>query len=213
MRIIVPYTELSQGTARCLDRLAPQAERIYVGDSPTRYWEVLRDAWADGESFILIEHDLEFDDKALSALEACPRPVCTVAGWFRLTRFRSEMMRAIPDVFESLRPSERHWIPMEWQARTRMERAGFGLHSHIGEADVANPTRGLLGTEYRGLYTSADRRPVWFEWLRTLPASAADEFTARAWAEVTDDGRACRLPACKRRGVAAFPSICDRCRD
>src|ERR1700744_2776529 len=102
MRVICPFTEVTPGTDQCLARLAPQAERVYVGDDVLGYWRMLCAAWRDAEDFILWEHDLECEADAIEILQSCPQPACPVAGYFRLTRFRAEMMRAIPDVFETL---------------------------------------------------------------------------------------------------------------
>lgn len=199
MRVICPYTTITTGTAQCLDRHAPHAERVYVGGDPTDYWRTLRDAWADGEDFIVWEHDVEAGPDAIEILETCPGWFCTIAGYWRLARFRAALIRAAPDAFEGMPVSQRHWLVLENFARGRIP----GGHSHVGEADVANQSRWLL--------QNLRRRAVWFEWLRTLPAAAADEWTARAWREVTDDGRACSRPACRRSGVSAHPTTCARC--
>jgi hypothetical protein len=209
MRVIVPYTKLTRGCAECLDRHAPRGEGVYVGGSPTDYWAMMRDAWADGEDFILIEHDMLFEADAIEVLEACPRWLCTVGNFWCLTRFRSELMRAAPDAIEGLPVSARHWISLEWMASRRIGSV-TPSHAHF-DVYSSNQTRDYNG-EPEGLYTGLDRWSVWFKWLRTLPESAADEWTERAWAEVTDDGRACSLPACRRSGVAAFPTVCDKCR-
>ena len=216
MRIVVPYTLLTKGCSDCLDAHAPHAERVYVGDDPTDYWQLLRRVWADGRSFILIEHDIEFSGECIEVLEECSSPFCTVAGYFRLTKFDAELMERTPDVFATRPVSERHWVPLEWYAREAIcEQAGVCLHNHIRH-DWSNPTRGLNGTEPAGLYTTAQRWPVWAEWLRSLPPEAADRHTAKAWAEhrakTGEDGSACHLVSCLRATGSPYASICDRCR-
>lgn len=150
--------------------------------------------WADGEDFIVIEHDVEFGADAIETLESCPEPFCTADEWFHCTRFRAELIEARPDAFSGLPMSERHWIPLEWQARERIERVAR-LHHHRG-LGVSNQTRGLNGTVHAGLYTSAQRWPVWAEWLRTLGPEHADEFTAKAWHAW--EQTACRRDGCRR---------------
>ena len=216
MRVVVPYTDLHPSCRASLDRYCPGAELYDVSGDPTDYWRVLRDVWADGETFLLVEHDVSFDQTAIEILETCPRPHCTVAGFFRLTRFRAEMMRAIPDVFETLPTAERHWIPLEWQSRTAMERAGFAQHHHTHEAPYHNATRGLNGHTRAGLYTSADRWPVWRDWC--LASVAPDEWPESVERYVIAQRGPCSLFACKRRfhssySPAAFPQTCWRCRD
>ena len=212
MRVVVPYTELTGGCKQSLDRAAPHAELIDVSGSVLAYHDMMKRVWADGEDFILIEHDLDFNPEAIEVLEECPHLLCSIAGYWRLTRFRSELIRSKPDLFEGLPLSERHWIPLEWCASNRL--LSYDRWHYHYQIPHHNDTRGLNGTEYANLYTSESRAPVWYEWMRTLPPEAADQWTARAWAEVADDGRACSLPNCRRSGPSRpeLAHVCDRCR-
>ena len=102
MRVVVPYTELTGGCKQSLDRAAPHAELVDVSGSVLAYYELMRRVWADGEDFILIEHDLDFNPEAIKVLEECPHLLCSIAGYWRLTRFRAELIRSEPDLFETL---------------------------------------------------------------------------------------------------------------
>jgi hypothetical protein len=218
MRIVVPYTRLSHGCEESLRRYAPEAERVYVGGDVVDYWRLMCRVWADQEDFIVIEHDTVFDAPAIEILLRCPEDFCTAGQWFQMARFRRAMMNAAPGLFESTPLSERHWIALEWYARPRLARVG-GYHSHTVEASTFNEARGLIGTEAVGAFSSRERAPIWSAWLRTLPSEVRDRHTDWAWAQIhcnpdgTDDGRACRLPACKRAGRGAIPTVCSRCRD
>jgi hypothetical protein len=72
LRIVVPYTKIHLLTAACLDELAPDAERVYVGGEDIAYWRLFCDLWHDGEDFLIIEHDIQFTQEALDQALHCP---------------------------------------------------------------------------------------------------------------------------------------------
>jgi hypothetical protein len=207
LRVVVPYTKLTPGCVESLRWHCPHAERVVVSASPLDYWRLLCRVWADQEDAIIVEHDMSFDAEAIEVLETCPEQLCTSAPCFQMIRFRSELMRAAPRMFESIPPSERHWLALEYCSRDRLP----ARHRHA----VTPPPFNDSGR--RWIDRSDVREVVWFAWLRTLPSEHADRNTARAWAAIhrnpdgTDDGRACSRVSCKRAGRVAFPSICDRC--
>jgi hypothetical protein len=124
MRIIVPFTEIHPLTERCLAEFAPQAERVNVGADAEAYWRLLRDLWSDGETFLIIEHDMEFTQAALDEALTCdclwglsPYPyflswryesdgphlnITPVGNALGFTRFRSDLMSACPTLLDDM---------------------------------------------------------------------------------------------------------------
>lgn len=199
MRVVVPFTDVTLGCRSSLERYCPQAELYDVSGDVEAYWRLLSDVWADGETFVLIEHDAEWDERAIRALEECPEPYCKADGWFRFCRFRSSVMRDNPNVFSGMPRSQRHWLVLENFARKRLP----GGHSHIAELGVAN------GSGTRWFDSDVVRWRLWRDWcLLTLPP---EEWPPAVAEYVREQHGPCSLPHCKRRGKAAFPASCERC--
>lgn len=77
MRVVVPFTNVHPLADTAVQRHAPHAERVYVGDRDDSYWRLLSGLWADGEAFVVIEHDIEIHATVLEAFAACTSPWCT----------------------------------------------------------------------------------------------------------------------------------------
>jgi hypothetical protein len=175
MRVIVPYTQISRDCAECLERFAPHAERVYVGGDPLDYWRLMCWVWGDREDFAVIEHDTLFDADAITALETCSEPWCSELNYFQMTRFRREMMEALPDAFEAIRPSWRHWTALEAGVHDAFEEEFGGLHRHLGPGGPRNDTRCSVSGGVQ------ERWIAWAEWMRGLPPEDADDNTRDAW--------------------------------
>lgn len=109
MRVIFPYAgnPVAEVMAAA-HNYAPDAEYHDVGGDRTAYWELLRQVWADGEAFTVIEHDIEIREDVLPSLETCKRPWCgfsyqldtCVMAALGCTRFSAALVRAHPHVLE-----------------------------------------------------------------------------------------------------------------
>lgn len=110
MKTIVPYTNLSAATVEALADAREGFECVYVGDTDTEYFDLLRDVWAWGEDFAIVEHDVVVNPDTLQGFRDCPRLWCS-AGYRYLrsssyhgngcVRYRREVMQAFPDVLEA----------------------------------------------------------------------------------------------------------------
>ena len=73
MKVFVPYTEIQPETKECL---APYdyvpVKMVDDGD----YLRYFQQRWAEGKSFINIEHDAVFARGAIEELEQCPKEWC-----------------------------------------------------------------------------------------------------------------------------------------
>lgn len=85
VRVIVPCAGSARqdfdgpvhpATREALARFAPHAEYHDVSASEDAYWELLASVWADGEGFVVVEHDVVVDADTLPAFDACPEPRC-----------------------------------------------------------------------------------------------------------------------------------------
>jgi hypothetical protein len=140
MRVVVPFTELHLATDIALQNLAPHAERIDVSAAAypaTAYWELLKRMWADGESFIVIEHDIEIHDSVLESFETCAEPWCVFPYLYRgrslfenglgCVRFSDRLIETTPNLFAGMRPA--HWTSLDGALCNHLEKRAdeFGL--------------------------------------------------------------------------------------
>ena len=75
MKIYVPYTNLLQATQIAL----VEYDYIPVDLKDQAYSDFLRERWAEGESFINIEHDIVPWPGAIEEIAECPEPWCGYA--------------------------------------------------------------------------------------------------------------------------------------
>jgi hypothetical protein len=143
VRIIVPYARIEPETSRALAQFAPTAELVGPLDTGTGYHMVLREAWRQGESFLVIEHDVAIHNGVVPQLEACPEPWCLfpysgghemLVGGLGCTRFSGELTRRFPDLVDSLPSNE--W----WQLDSLIDGALIerGVAMHVHEPAVAH---------------------------------------------------------------------------
>ena len=101
----------------------PAAEWHDVSADGDAYWRLLCDVWSDGESFLIVEHDVVCRPDVLEQVEACPEPWCTfgyepichpecLEAWANMlgcTRFSADLIAAAPDAVSSIPPELRDW--------------------------------------------------------------------------------------------------------
>lgn len=120
MRTIYPYTVKHQ---RTVDAAPSDAEWCDVSADNHAYWRLLRDVWADGETFTVVEHDVLWRPDVVEQFEACPQPWCVfgytpicheacLEAWANMlgcTRFTAELIAACPDAVSSIPEEQRDW--------------------------------------------------------------------------------------------------------
>lgn len=107
MRVVVPYTNVHPDTRAALEPW-PDVEYRWTGDDDYAYGRLLRELWAAGEDFLLIEHDVVPTVDHLLRMAICPSAYCAAPyAWLQavgvtlgFTRFRSVLLRAYPDAAE-----------------------------------------------------------------------------------------------------------------
>lgn len=116
MDILIPYTRYSRVQAQHFAMEGYEPIYRYVGNSPFAYFEVFEEFWNRGKDFVLVEHDIIPWPGALSTFDACDDIWCAFGYLYPpdgylvtahgCVRFRSDMMRSIPDLFDIVRAND-----------------------------------------------------------------------------------------------------------
>lgn len=137
----VPYTAVHPHTAAA----APaDAVWIDVSGSPVAYYAALLDIWQLGETFAILEHDVVCRPDIIDELEECPEPWCLYGytdfchdgcreAWrnqLGCTRFRSELIRAVPDAMSAIPASNWDWHEMCNGLGENLRAQGYTHHWH-----------------------------------------------------------------------------------
>lgn len=126
MRVVCPFTTFHPLCERALDLYAPDAERWHLNEHANAYHKLLANVWADGEAFLIVEHDIEIRAGVVEELEACPEPYCLfpyvgpggndlLTRSMGCTRFSAELIAAHPTVFSDLADRDGETSPRFWK--------------------------------------------------------------------------------------------------
>ena len=143
VNILVPYTQRHPKTEAGVPEDATWA---YVGDDDHAYWRLLCEWWERGESFLVVEHDVICRPDIIESVETCPEPWCCYgyddiccpgcmdawANTLGCTRFRAELIVAVPDAVSSIkRPEHLIWTNVCDGIGTNLRAVGFTHHWHF----------------------------------------------------------------------------------
>jgi hypothetical protein len=141
VQFYVPFTAVHPETVAG----APfDAVWVDVSSSPDAYFGALYGWWDRGEDFAILEHDVVSRLDVIEAFETCPEPWCVFGyddmchpacqeAWrnqLGCTRFRSELIAAVPDAVSSIGPGERDWHNLCDRLGERLRAAGYSHHWH-----------------------------------------------------------------------------------
>jgi hypothetical protein len=113
----------------------------YVGTRHDAYRELLEEVWRDGESFLVVEHDIEIRGGLPEEMDACPEPLCAapyvvgsdpngfVETSLGCTRFSAELIAAVPTAISGL--PIRDWRRIDCELSPRLRTAGYVPHAHL----------------------------------------------------------------------------------
>ena|ERR1700752_20103 len=141
MRVVIPHTAVHPVT---LEAAPEHAEWIDVSVDGEAYWRAMCEWWADGETFIVLEHDVICRPDVLQGFESCDCawaahkyddmccPECSEAWANTLgaTRFTADLIAAVPGAASSIPPNLRHWTNMCDGLGNNLRAAGFTHHWH-----------------------------------------------------------------------------------
>ena len=120
-------------------------EEVDVSGSDTAYWELLSDLWAEGESFVVVEHDIIIRHDTLDELEACPEPWCGfpvayLGGEYpgmACVKFTDRIISACPGALiqsgrmSTDQHSPGHWCTTDHFLQMVVLPAAVGHHKHV----------------------------------------------------------------------------------
>lgn len=118
--ILIPFT-----VRRAVTMAAAPANATWVdvSCSPIAYYATLLDWWSRGETFMIVEHDICVTPEIIREMDECPEPICRCSysdlccagcreAWrhhIGCTRFRAEVVRAVPDAVSAMPPDTWDW--------------------------------------------------------------------------------------------------------
>ena len=173
MRIVAPYTAFHPLAEQALTRHAPTAERVPLGDRPDAYYRFLRELWEAGESFHVVEHDIEIHAGVVDA--ECAEPWCVwpyrgpgrdaegamLTRSLGCTRFHRDLLTAHPDLLAgfpvghgvNFETSPRNWRRVDSELAPRLQGLGYKPHQHepVLHHHVYNETGCACGSEHPDL--------------------------------------------------------------
>ena len=152
LKVVVPYVNLHPLALKGLQEHAPDADLVDLGPGSDRYYLYLCGLWREGESFLIVEQDIEIHGDVLPQLEQCPEPWCIfpypgprpARGWSQnpdndpnahllyrslgCTRFSSELMGKFPGFMNGLPCHD--WRRLDAVIHPRLEAQRFKAHIH-----------------------------------------------------------------------------------
>jgi hypothetical protein len=142
MRVVIPYT------ARHLETIAgapENAEWFDVSVDNEAYWRLLGELWLGEDDLLIVEHDIVCRPDVIEGMLTCPKPWCAhgydnmchpecMEAWrnaLGCTRFRREVMVAVPDAISAIPPGRfRDWHQLCDGVGNRLRAEGFTHHWH-----------------------------------------------------------------------------------
>ncbi len=139
--VVVPYTRIEPDVMDAV----PDAEWCYVGHDDAAYWGLLADLWAEGETFIIVEHDIVPTEADLQALAECPEGWCAAGYPFEdlgtywglgCTKFEGWFTRRYPEVVDRLTVGGddvhplHHWCNLDALLQGALAAHGQAPHHH-----------------------------------------------------------------------------------
>lgn len=143
MRVVCPYVRtatydrpgINPLTEDALDVYAPHTEFVEMhGDHD--YYNLLVRLWDDGESFLIVEHDIEIHERVIPDLATCRWGWCSFGYeggggniWqtsLGCTRFTEKLIEETPTLMRDLGP--RHWKELDGPIAAAMPEP---VHSHL----------------------------------------------------------------------------------
>jgi hypothetical protein len=138
--IVVPYTRRQPDVEAALP---PDAEWVDVSGSDFDYWRVLCDSWEPSFDLTLCEHDVVWRPDVSEAFDTCPEPWCVfpyddhspndAEAWANMlgcTRFRKELIAAVPDAAHDVEERFRDWHYLCDGLGRILRAAGYTHHWH-----------------------------------------------------------------------------------
>ena len=157
-RIAVPFTQLRAETV-----IALHGQEVTYAPMTTdqSYFELLRDLWAEGKTFIIVEHDIVVTPDTIPELAACDHEWCAMAFPYRgdtawslaCTKFSASLIARFPDLMAEVggmhdaKHPPGHWCRMDawiWQALACRGVSRCEHRNTVGHVGAQYPSHGCL---------------------------------------------------------------------
>jgi hypothetical protein len=166
VRVLLPYLKTSyqlQMVVDCLriQRVQPELHKVGPGDE---YWRLLRDTWAEGKQFFIVEHDVAVWQGGIRALAECAEDWCTyptmchgrmVTTTFGAVKFGAQLIERNPGFFSDIPPT---WFHLDSGFADKMGWPYIRPHAHWPPATHLNEVQ--WADEISTRYT-LERKLVW----------------------------------------------------
>jgi hypothetical protein len=100
------------------------ARLVDVSGDDQAYWRLLRDYWAAGETFIVVEHDVLPTRELLESMWQCPEPLCTgdpaPGATLQCVKFAAALIGQFPTLLSDIGPHS--WQGLDLAIEYRVDR-------------------------------------------------------------------------------------------
>ncbi len=147
LRVILPYAKIDPRCAAALANVPVEA--VEMRGEEDYYW-LLHRLWREGESFLLIEHDVVIHDQVVPTVATCGHAWCgypyTVIGYFGTflgcTHFGAQLMRWYPTLMDVVATrnlpgtrndqenNKRFWAHLDVRMISALREAGYIQEQH-----------------------------------------------------------------------------------
>lgn len=146
VRVLIPYTKrrpLLQTVVDCLriQQVQPELHKVDDGDA---YWRLLRDTWAEGREFFVVEQDVIVWQGGIRALEECTESWCTyptmchgrmISTTLGAVKFGSQLLERNPGIWDDIDPE---WFHLDAHFADKMGWPYIKPHAHWPPATHVN---------------------------------------------------------------------------
>lgn len=161
MRVVVPFTDLSIETRTSLEGSEWDYETVDVSGDDEAYWRLLRDLWDEGETFVVVEHDIVLGAYTLVDLARCEGEWCTCpypyfhGRYYGLgcAKFSDRLIARVPELMDLVGKMSdadhppRHWCRLDaWIQRVLAKRSIRPClrHDEVGHVSDLVPSHGCV---------------------------------------------------------------------
>lgn len=148
MKVIAPFTSAAHPLA--VRSLPAWVERVDVSREVGSYWQLLDRLWREGETFLVVEHDIEITPEVVEDAKACAerwcvwpyvgpggKPTDVLEASLGCTRFSAQLLAEHPEAL-SYEIAERDGI-VPWRrldVRVSDQLSRYHLAPHVHERHV-----------------------------------------------------------------------------
>jgi hypothetical protein len=154
MKVIIPFSidaRMLEAVRIALfhERVKPECKLMQETDD---YYNLVKGLWAQGEPFIINEHDIVPWPGALKRIEDCSAPWCTFtyrssAGWINdglgIVKFDPSRL---PNIFKE-DFTQKHWSNLDVQIARRLQANGIQPCAHSPAVTNLNPLMWHVSTK------------------------------------------------------------------